>query len=80
MLPFFASDLHYMIKHLLYRFMKGDIVDGTSSTSLSEPSLSDTVLMKKTANVDIRFTTDAKLRLLQGSSKSNLTHRDRQAY
>jgi len=35
--------------------------------------------MKKTANIDIRFTADAKLRLHQRSSKSNLTDSDSDA-
>ena len=59
--------------------MKHDTVDRTSSASLSELSLPDTALMKKTANIDIRFTADAELRLLQQSSKSNVTERDEQA-
>ena len=71
----FISDLpvHHMIKQLLYWFMKYTIVDGTSSNRLSELSLSDTVLMKKRANINIRFTADTEFTLLQWSSKSNLT-------
>jgi len=48
MLPFLASDLNHMTKGLLYRLTERDIVDGTSSTSLSELSLSGTALIKKT--------------------------------
>ena len=51
MLPFLASDLHHMINHLFYWFMKCEIIDRTSSTSLSELILSDTVVTKKTSGI-----------------------------
>ena len=45
LLSFLASNLHHTIKHLLYRFMKGDIIYGTSSTRLSQLNLSNIALM-----------------------------------
>jgi len=74
-MPFLASDLNHIIKHLLYLVMKRDIVDGISSAILSEPSLSNITPMKKTANIEIRFTADAEFKLLQRSSKSKVTDR-----
>lgn len=54
MLPFLASDLHRMVKHLLYRFMKRDVVDDTSLASLAELNLSDSALMRKSSTLASR--------------------------
>ena len=75
-LTFLASDLHRMVKHLLYRFMKRDVVGDTSLASLAELNLSDSALMRKSSDVDIGFTVDAHLKQMQRSAKSKVSDRD----
>ena len=70
MLPVMGSDLHCMVKHRLYRFVKRDVVDDTSLASLPELNLVDSSFKKKSSDVDIGFTADAHLKLMQRSTKS----------
>ena len=72
----YASDLHCMVKHLLYRFMKTDAVDDTSLASLPELNLVDSSFMRKSSDIDIGFTADTHLKLMQRSTKSKVSDRD----
>ena len=76
MLSFMASDLHRMVKHLLYWFMKRDVIDDTSLASLPELNLVDSSSMRKSSDVDIGFTAHAHLKLMQRSTKSKVSDRD----
>ena len=68
-----ASDLHRMVKHLLDRFMKRDVVDDTSLVSLPELNLVGSSSMRKSSDIDIGFTADAHLKLMQRSTKSKVS-------
>ena len=72
----YASDLHCMVKHLLYRFMKTDAVDDTSLASLPELNLVDSSFMRKSSDIDIGFTADTHLKLMQRSTKSKVSDRN----
>ena len=76
MLPFLASDMHQMMKHLLYRFVKSDVVNDISLDSLSELIISDPALMRKTSDIDIGFMADAQLKQMQRSTRSIVSDRD----
>ena len=73
MVPFLASDLHKLLKQLLVRFVKEDVVESLSLAKLTELDVNATKNHKPIAKIELGFTAGTLLKQLQLSKKSKVS-------